>query len=371
MSAEPAGASGSDKGGLVAPVDASVDRVLSDGQPAEQQVQEPCNIPPPAVLPAETTPGPSPVATSGNSPFPPPAPGAELAHSDLPAGWQAAVQSLPTCQSNFLEHLEGLTSGSDFDSWQLASAGDREHLLSLGRRSSGVPSDAACTDYEPSVLSDPWRECFENSDAEADYYRRLAGDSAPPVSEPASEQPSLAGVDEQRAKPGAVAESFALDWTRVQDSSLGFRFPWEKGFMKRVFADDRPSLPVLQASVPPLPSCVLPGATVQPKAPAWDLKVGLSVSSQCILCKADIPYEHRRKATLQKSVRKLQIFISCSSGCQGLPSFLQGGTEEQLCESLEACMGLKSCFTVEKRANSLLAYMRWFQVHLRPSAQGS
>ena len=29
-------------------------------------------------------------------------------------------------------------------------------------------------------------------------------------------------------------------------------------------------------------------------------------------------------------------------------------------------MGLKSCFTVEKRANSLLAYMRWFQVHPPP-----
>lgn len=85
-----------------------------------------------------------------------------------------------------------------------------------------------------------------------------------------------------------------------------------------------------------------------------DLRISSSVSAKCILCKADISYEHRRRATLQKSVRKLQVFISFASDRLSMPPFLYGDSEEQLCDSLEACMGLKSCFTVEKRANSLL-----------------
>eukprot|EP00439_Symbiodinium_sp_Y106_P002358 s10433_g1.t1 len=130
-----------------------------------------------------------------------------------------------------------------------------------------------------------------------------------------------------------------------------------------MFSNDRPSLPVMPALPPALPLGADSQRGVKQRASTLGLQISVSVSAKCILCKADIPYEHRRRATLQRSVRKLQIFISCSSGCQGLPSFLQGGTGEQLCESLEACMGLKSCFTVEKRANSLLVYMRWFQSH--------
>ena len=229
---------------------------------------------PPEGPQASTAHVPDPLAESFH--FPPLPPGAVLNHSELPTDWQAAVQSLPKCSNGFLEHLEGVTSGSDLDSWQLASAGDREHLVSVEGQSSAIPSDAACAEYEPSLLDDPLRECFENSDAEADYYRRLAGECATVASEPASARPCLEadeGGEVQPARPGAVAESFALDWTRVQDSSLGFCFPWEKGFMKRVFADDRPSLPVLKAIVPPLPSDLQPGVIAQPKAPAWNLKI--------------------------------------------------------------------------------------------------
>ena len=163
------------------------------------------------------------------------------------------------------------------------------------------------------------------------------------------------------AEAGAVADAFALDWPRVQDTSKGLQFPWEKGFMKKLFLGNVPKLPTMPSLPPVLAAASAGERTASDAGNPADLRINMSVSAKCILCKADISYEHRRRATLQKSVRKLQIFISFASSHLSMPPFLFGDTEEQLCDSLEACMGLKSCFTVEKRANSLLAYMRWAQ----------
>ena len=212
---------------------------------------------------------------------------------------------------------------------------------------------------------------FRNSDAEADYYRRFAGERATVASAPTLARPSFEadeGGEVQPARPGAVAESFALDWTGVQDSSLGFRF-LGKGFMEKIFTDDRPSPPVLKANVPPVLPDRPAGVVAQPKAPAWNLKIGVSASSQCILCKADVPYEHRRRATLQRVSGSFTFSSRAREDAQAYHLSRKGGSEEelcQLCDSLEACMGLKSCFTVEKRANSLPVFVRWFQVHPPP-----
>ena len=117
--------------------------------------------------------------------------------------------------------------------------------------------------------------------------------------------------------------------------------------MKKLFVGNVPKLPSMP-SLPPVLSSA-PAGERAASAPGHraDLRISLSVSAKCILCKADVSYEHRRRATLQKSqksVRKLQIFISFASGHLSMPPFLYGDTEEQLCDSLEACMGLKGSF---------------------------
>ena len=220
---------------------------------------------------------------------------------------------------------------------------------------SGPPSDVSWLDYEPSLAQS---SVAEGSEAEAAYYRAAVGDHAPSEVSLGASGPLVVN---QVAEAGAVADAFALDWPRVQDTSKGLQFPWEKGFMKRLFSENVPKLPTMP-SLPPVLAAAPAGerAKCDVGSPA-DLRISMSVSAKCILCKADISYEHRRRATLQKSVRKLQVFISFASSHLSMPPFLYGDTEEQLCDSLEACMGLKSCFTVEKRANSLLSYMRWAQ----------
>ena len=237
---------------------------------------------------------------------------------------------------------------SSFKSW------DRPSFAAFAS-ASGPPSDVSWLDYEPSPAADSFAE---GSEAEAEYYRAAVADRA--SSEASMDVLSPAPVH-QVVEAGAVADAFALDWPRVQDSSKGLHFPWEKGFMKKLFSDNVPKLPTMPSLPPVLRSAPAEERASGALSSRVDLRISSSVSAKCILCKADISYEHRRRATLQKSVRKLQVFISFAGDRLSMPPFLYGDSEEQLCDSLEACMGLKSCFTVEKRANSLLIYMRWAQ----------
>ena len=175
--------------------------------------------------------------------------------------------------------------------------------------------------------------------AEAAYYRAAVGDHAPSEASLGASGPLVVS---QVAEAGAVADAFALDWPRVQDTSKGLQFPWEKGFMKRLFSENVPKLPTMPSLPPVLAAAPAGGRAECDVGSPTDLRISMSVSAKCILCKADISYERRRRATLQKSVRKLQVFISFASSHLSMPPFLYGDTEEQLCDSLEACMGLKS-----------------------------
>ena len=242
---------------------------------------------------------------------------------------------------------------SSFKSWDLLLPASDKPSVAAFAHASGPPSDVSWSDYEPSVAAGGFSG---GSEAEAEYYRAAVG--APSE---ASLGLATPGAMSQVAQAGAVADAFALDWPRVQDASRGLHFPWEKGFMKKLFVGNVPKLPSMPSLPPVLSSAPAGERAASTPGHRADLRISLSVSAKCILCKADVSYEHRRRATLQKSVRKLQIFISFASSHLSMPPFLYGDTEEQLCDSLEARMGLKSCFTVEKRANSLLAYMRWAQ----------
>ena len=101
---------------------------------------------------------------------------------------------------------------SSFKSWDKPS-------FAAFASASGPPSDVS------------W---LEGSEAEAEYYRAAVADRA--SSEASMDVLSPAPVH-QVVGAGAVADAFALDWPRVQDSSKGLHFPWEKGFMKKLFSD--------------------------------------------------------------------------------------------------------------------------------------
>ena len=149
------------------------------------------------------------------------------------------------------------------------------------------------------------------------------------------------------------------------------RLPWETGIYRNIFSDDGavndlvPRMPV-SCNLTPLPdssSLEVRGANpVEPDIPV----VGGAVFLQAVFSLADKTEADKRAAIIEAAVHKwvtivkqypgdFQKFDSGSSGYQ--PPFEIG--DEDIFGNVRAMVGVRSPLTIMKRANSLLAFLRW------------
>ena len=142
---------------------------------------------------------------------------------------------------------------------------------------------------------------------------------------------------------------------RVVDPISHLKLPWEHGLYKDIFESDPLTTSL---SVPPLhvqdgsagPSVDFSTAKASRTQP-------VARSLQAFKQHLDISYEDRVAKLAEVSIGKLVAFVEAlPESCK--PESWPAAYEE--CVSyLQACVGVKSPLTIEKRANSLLQYLRW------------
>ena len=139
--------------------------------------------------------------------------------------------------------------------------------------------------------------------------------------------------------------------------------PWERGIFRAMFGSEDPSNPFdnLIVRVPgPLLPAHSPAAVVdepRPPVPALD------IASRAFGAFQDVHPSLERDKLMDKSVCKLQLIVSRfdkSRLSSELRSALEAASPQaQLQETISACVGLRSPHTVLKRANTILAFLRW------------
>ena len=157
-----------------------------------------------------------------------------------------------------------------------------------------------------------------------------------------------------------IAESISA---AVSDSCAHLKLPWETGIYKDLFSHDPLSWFASSSAFEPwegeVPSAsfgvsdsgeslgCLPHALKRPQVSAG--KMFLDVPH--------VPYEARVAKIREEALIKLVTFITALSQ-QDRPLDWPEPYHEQL-ETVSACVGVKSAFTLEKRANSLNVFLRW------------
>ena len=153
--------------------------------------------------------------------------------------------------------------------------------------------------------------------------------------------------------------------------------PWERGVFRAIFGSEDPSNPFdnLIISVPgPLLPAHSPAAAVnEPRPPVPTL----DIASQAFGAFQDVHPSHERDQLMDKAVCKLQLIVSRFNKSR-LSSELRNALEAaspqtQLQETIAACVGLRSPHTVLKRANAVLAFLRWADKEdtLEPLSEGT
>ena len=149
----------------------------------------------------------------------------------------------------------------------------------------------------------------------------------------------------------------------VSDGCAHLKLPWETGIYKDLFSRDPLSgFAVLSAFEPWVGEVPSTSAGVAdsgeflgcpPSAPGRShVNAG-----KLFLDVPDVPYEARVAKIREEALIKLVAFITALSQ-QDKPSDWPEPYHEQL-ETVSACVGVKSAFTLEKRANSLNVFLRW------------
>ena len=142
---------------------------------------------------------------------------------------------------------------------------------------------------------------------------------------------------------------------RVVDAISHLKLPWEHGLYKAIFESDPLTTSL---SVPPLHvQDGSAGPSVDFSAARASRPQPVARSLQAFKQHLDISYEDRVAKLAEVSIGKLVAFVEAlPESCK--PESWPAAYEE--CVSyLQACVGVKSPLTIEKRANSLLQYLRW------------
>ncbi|CAE7462001.1 unnamed protein product, partial [Symbiodinium sp. KB8] len=154
-------------------------------------------------------------------------------------------------------------------------------------------------------------------------------------------------------------------------------FPWERGVFRAIFGSEDSSNPFdnLIISVPgPLLPAHNPAAAVnEPRPPIPTL----DIASRAFGVFQDVHPSQERDQLMDKAVCKLQLIVSRFNKSR-LSSELRNALDAaspqaQLQETIAACVGLRSPHTVLKRANAILAFLRWADKEdtLEPLSEGT
>ena len=154
----------------------------------------------------------------------------------------------------------------------------------------------------------------------------------------------------------SVVEQVGL---RVVDPASHLRLPWETGIYKGLFENFPALSGVPSFTVPPAPFSlqIVPSEPMGSSPARPGPSVAPCKALRAFRCHHDIAYEARIEAVLEKSCLKLVGFLN-SLELNARPHAWPAGHDDQ-CIYVKACLGVKSPFTVEKRANSLVHLMRW------------
>ena len=153
--------------------------------------------------------------------------------------------------------------------------------------------------------------------------------------------------------------------------------PWERGVFRAIFGSEDPSNPfdnlIVSVPGPLLPAHSPTAAVSEPRPPIPTL----DIASRAFGVFQDVHPSHERDQLMDKAVCKLQLIVSRFDK-RRLSSELRNALEAassqgQLHETIAACIGLRSPHTVLKRANAILAFLRWADKEdtLEPLSEGT
>ena len=175
-------------------------------------------------------------------------------------------------------------------------------------------------------------------------------------------------TDAQPVVSAAVSDALFAKSLFSNVDVTGIKLPWEVGIFRELFSDD----PMAEPLVPKMPigefCCfdvgVAPQQVAETIASLASRKGGQPVFEKCISSCDEMHYQEKRQKLRDAAIGKLLIVLS-----QNLDASSTGRHIKQLGEGVDAqgeateivgaVVGLKSPATLVKRANSLLAFMRW------------
>ena len=154
-------------------------------------------------------------------------------------------------------------------------------------------------------------------------------------------------------------------------------FPWERGVFRSIFGSEDPSNPfdnlVINVPGPLLPTHSPAAAVSEPRPPIPTL----DIASRAFGAFQDLHPSHERDQLMDRAVCKLQLIVGrCNKSrlSSELSNALEAASPQvQLQETIAACVGLRSPHTVLKRANAILAFLRWADKEdtLEPLSEGT
>ena len=204
------------------------------------------------------------------------------------------------------------------------------------------------------VYADSYQDIGEAEVSEADWAPEAASWSM--VSGPSPRLSVPASVPDV----SFIAENISA---AVADKCAHLKLPWETGIYKDLFSHDPLSGFALSSAFEPwvgeVPSASLGVSDLgeslgcPPHAP----KRTYISAGKLFLDVPDVPYETRVAKLREEALIKLVAFITALSR-RDRPSEWPEHYHDQL-ETVSACVGVKSAFTLEKRANSLNVFLRW------------
>ena len=219
---------------------------------------------------------------------------------------------------------------------------------------------------------------FDNTGAGVDesalHYEPGASEASPSIAQsefldevpfkPADSTPTLA----QPVVSSAVYDAiFARNLFSNFDATC-VKLPWEEGIFKEIFNDE----PLSDALVPKMPVANLcsfdldepPLSVAESSASVADPSSMLPVFESCISSGDDLHFHSKRQQLRDAAIGKFLVVLRYNlevsvTGKQILEEGLHDQHQQRAYEIVDAVLGAKSPATLIKRANALLAFMRW------------
>ena len=148
----------------------------------------------------------------------------------------------------------------------------------------------------------------------------------------------------------------------------GIKLPWEVGIFGDIFSDE----PFATGLIPKMPVSefcnfdlgVAPQEVVRTVASLAMHDTSNPVFSACISSGDDLHYQEKRQRLRDTAIGKIFIVLqhnlnASSTGQHISELFQREGSQEGALEIIDSVVGVKSPATLVKRANSMLAFLRW------------